>query len=114
MVDLARRPGSAIDFNSAGFCIISATFLFDARSSWLSLDRKFVPPRHKDSKKKIRSRSPQISQKDADFEIQIGEIGVICGSLLPFLVSFRDCGGFKQRAFVVKNLPGNCPPAILR
>jgi len=37
----------------------------------------------------------QISQKDADFEIQIGEIGVICGSLSPFLVSFRHWGGFK-------------------
>jgi len=43
----------------------------------------------------LRSSSPQISQKDADFEIQIGEIGVICGSLLPFLVSLRHGGGFK-------------------
>src|SRR5271165_730302 len=42
-----------------------------------------------------RRSSPQISQKDADFEIQIGEIGVICGSLLRFLVSFRHWGGFK-------------------
>src|SRR5580698_1471035 len=33
---------------------------------------------------RLRSSSLQISQKDADFEIQIG---VICGSLLPFLVS---------------------------
>jgi hypothetical protein len=39
--------------------------------------------------RKTKSSSPQISQKDADFEIEIGEIGVICGSLLPFLVSFR-------------------------
>jgi hypothetical protein len=44
---------------------------------------------------RLRSSYPQISQKDADFEIQIGDIGVICGSLLPFLVSFRHWGGFK-------------------
>ena len=34
-----RGPGSAIDFNSAGFCILSAMFFFDARSPWLSLDQ---------------------------------------------------------------------------
>jgi hypothetical protein len=61
-----------------------------------------------------RSSSPQISQKDADFEIQIGEIAVICGSLLPFLVSFRHWADSKQRAFVVKNLPGIRPPTILK
>ena len=37
-VDLSRRSGSAIEFNAAGFCIISATFFFDARSPWLPLD----------------------------------------------------------------------------
>jgi hypothetical protein len=45
---------------------------------------------------RLRNSSPQISQKDADFEIPIGEIGVIGGSLLPFLVSFRHWGGFKE------------------
>jgi hypothetical protein len=59
---------------------------------------------------RLRSSYPQISQKDADFEIQIGDIGVICGSLLPFLVSFRHWGGFKATYLGGENLPGICAP----
>ena len=60
-----------------------------------SASRQIFTTKAQRHQERLRSSSPQISQKDADFEIQIGEIGVICGSLSPFLVSFRHWGGFK-------------------
>jgi hypothetical protein len=51
---------------------------------------RFFTTKAQRHQERLRSSYPQISQKDADFEIQIGEIGeigAIGGSLLPFLVS---------------------------
>src|ERR1700722_17220092 len=70
------------------------------RAAWHPM--RICTPKAQRHQERLRRSSPQISQKDADFEIQIGEI---CRSLLPFLVSFSHWGGFKATCLTGENLP---------